>query len=374
MQLFDLLSVFYALLGIRAIWTAIRNWRTFTDDQLTAIDRRLASELAFFVFIPIGVFLHELGHALATIQVGGQVGGFHYALFYGYVIPVGQFTPLEEWWIALSGNLVSIAYGFLPLIFILVARKAWIRYILLASARIQLAWSLVGYPLLTLAGFEGDWQTIYRTSYLLSVPLFITQAALVMGLWRLDRSSFVKRWETRLYSGAGDQLRLLDSAINLRPGAVDPILARGNFFAAQAQPELAVADYRAALKLDPQNPRALYNIGQLQLIRRNFAAAEKNFRAALTRAGADPEVAGRVHYGLATCLYHLGKASEAIQEFTDAITRLPDVAEFYFWRGTAYRSMRDDTNARNDFARTAELASVSNPELASRAREMLSHG
>lgn len=374
MGLFDLFSLFYALLGVRAIWTAVKNWRALTDDELTAFDRRLASELAFFVFIPIGVFFHELGHALATVQVGGQVGGFHYALFYGYVIPVGRFTPLEEWWIALSGNLVSIVYGFIPLILLPVLRKAWVKYLMLAFARIQLGWSLVGYPLLTLAGFEGDWQTIYSTSLLLSVPLFVAQAALVLGLWRLDRSAFVKRWETSLYSGAGDQLRLLNNAITSRPGAVDPILARGNFFAAQAQPELAVADYRAALKFDPQNPRALYNIGQLRLIQRNFGEAEKNFRAALPRAGIDPEIAGRLHYGLAMCLYHLGKASEAIPEFNDAIVRVPDVPEFYFWRGTAFRSMRDDANARNDFARVAELASATNPELAARARELLAHG
>jgi len=371
MQLFDLLSLFYAVLGIRAIWTAVKNWRAFTDDQLTAVDRRLANELAFFVFIPIGVFLHELGHAAATIQVGGQVVGFHYALFYGYVIPRGRFTPFEDWWIALAGNLVSVVYGFLPLILLPFARKVWVKYILLAFARIQLGWSLVGYPLITLAGFEGDWKTIYGTDLSLSVPLFIVHAALVLGLWRFDRSSFVKRWEVGLYSGAGDQLRLLDGAIASRPGAVDPILARGNFFAAQAQPELAVGDYRAALRLDPQNPRALYNIGHLQLMQRNFAEAEKNFRAALARAGSDPEIAGRVHYGLAMCLYHQGKAFEAIQEFTAAISRVSDVPEFYFWRGTAYRSMRDDASAHNDFTRAAELASVSNPDLANRAREML---
>jgi len=147
MQLFDLLSLFYAFLGVRAISTAIRNWRAFTDDQLTAFDRRLASELAFFVLVPIGVLFHELGHAAATYQVGGSInwlgGGFHYALFFGYVIPLGRFTALQDWWIALSGNLVSIAYGFLPLIFLRFAPRVWQKYLLLAFARIQLGWSVI---------------------------------------------------------------------------------------------------------------------------------------------------------------------------------------------------------------------------------------
>jgi tetratricopeptide (TPR) repeat protein len=363
MGLFDLFSLFYAFLGIRAIWTAVKNWRALTDDQLTATDRRLATELAFFVFIPIGVLLHELGHAVATIQVGGHVVGFHYALFYGYVIPSGNFAPLDEWWIALSGNLVSIVYGFLPLILLPMARKSWIKYLLLAFARIQLGWSLVGYPLLTLAGFEGDWKTIYSTSLLLSIPLFIAQAALVLGLWRLDRSALVKRWETSLYSGAGDQLRLLDNAINSRPRAVDPILARGNFFAAQAQPELAVADYRAVLKLDPQNPRALYNIGQLRLIQRNFAEAEKYFRAALPRLGRSGD--RRAFIMDSACAYIISEKRPRRSKNLAMRLHAPGVPEFYFWRGTAYRSIRDDANARDDFA-TADLASLTDPELRAR--------
>jgi len=374
MSLFDLLSLFYAFLGIRAISTAIKNWRAFTDDQLTAPDRRLANELAFFVLIPIGVLFHELGHAAATYQVGGRVdwlnGGFHYALFYGYVIPLGRFTALQDWWIALSGNLVSIVYGFLPLIFLRFAKPVWLKYMLLAFARIQLGWSLVGYPLITFAGFEGDWTTIYFTSPLLGIPVFVSQAALVIALWLIDRSAFVKRWEVSLYAGARDQLQLLDGAIKSQPGAVDPIISRGNFFAANAHPELAVADYSAALRLDPGNPRALYNIGQLKLIQKNFPQAEKNFRAALARSDSDREIAGRVHYGLAMSLFHMGKRNEAIPEFDAAIAHVPNVPEFYFWRGTVRRSMRDDANARMDFARAEEMARVSDPGLAARAREM----
>jgi tetratricopeptide (TPR) repeat protein len=192
-----------------------------------------------------------------------------------------------------------------------------------------------------------------------------------MALWLIDRSAFVKRWEVSLYAGARQQLELLEGAIKSQPGAADPIISRGNFYAASAQPDLAVADYQAALRLDPQNPRALYNIGQMKLIQKNFPQAEKKFRAALTQATSDPEIAGRVHYGLAMSLFHLGKPTEALPEFDAAIARVPDVPEFYFWRGTVRRSMRDDAKARADFGRAEELARVSNPDLAARARELL---
>lgn len=375
MQLFDLLSLFYAFLGARAIYTAVKNWRAFTDEQLTAPDRRLASELAFFVLIPIGVLFHELGHAAATYQVGGRVdwlnGGFHYALFFGYIIPLGRFTALQDWWIALSGNLVSVVYGFLPLVLLRFAMPVWLKYMLLAFARIQLGWSLVGYPLITFAGFEGDWTTIYFSSPLLGILVFVAQAALVIALWLIDRSAYVKRWEVSLYAGAREQLLVLENVIHSRASAADPLISRGNFYAANGQPALAVSDYRAALKLDAQNSRALYNLGQIRLQQRNYPEAAKQFRGALARAGSDADLGARVNFGLGIALYHAHDVKGAIAQFSEAIGRNPSAPEYYFWRGTAYRAMRDDTNARTDFARAAELAKFSNPDLATRALEML---
>jgi tetratricopeptide (TPR) repeat protein len=375
MSLFDLLSIFYVLLGIRAIATAAKNWRPFTDSELTAFDRRLANELAFFLLVPFGVLLHEFGHAAATYQVGGTIdwlgGGFHYAFFYGYVIPEGQFTPLQDWWIALSGNLVSVIYGFLPLVFIPFTDKAWVKYTILAFARIQLGWSLVGYPLITLTGVDSDWSTIYSTRTLvLGVPLLFVHVGLVAGLWWLDRSARVRRWEVGLYAGAGQALRSLEAAVAARPGAVDPLLTRGHYFATQGQRNLAIADYRAALQHDPGNPQVLYNLGQMHLMDKHYTAAERDLRAALPRAESDPAMAGSVHYGLGLCLYHRGASMQAVVEFNQAIARLPEVAEFYFWRGLARRASRDESNARSDLTRAAELAATTNPALAQQAREL----
>ena len=375
MGLFDLLSLLYIFIGARAVWTLIKNWRAFTDDELTPFDRNLASQIAFFVFIPIGVFFHELGHAAATYQVGGTIdwfgGGFHYALFYGYVIPIGRFTAIQDWWIALSGNLVSVVYGFIPLIFLRFTNKAWIKFTILSFARIQLGWSLVGYPLITFAGFEGDWTTIYFLIPLLGVLTFITQAALVAALWLLDRSPLVKRWEVSLYGGASKHIPQLDAAVAGRPGSIDPLIARANFFASQNQFDLALADYRAVLKIDAQNPRALFNLGQIRSIQKRYTDAEKYFRAALPRAASEPSLAARVHYGLGFALHHRGNSAQAIPEFDAAIAREPNAPEYYFWRGIARRATHDDANARIDFARTAELAVITNPELAAQAKQMM---
>src|SRR5512143_1261880 len=221
--LFDLLSLFYVFVGARSLLTLRRHWREFTDADLTPFDRRLASELAFFVFIPFGVLFHELGHAVATYQVGGTIdwlgGGFHYALFWGYVVPEGHFTAQQDWWIALAGNLVSVIYGFLPLALLPLTKKNWLKFTILTFARIQLGWSLIGYPLLTLTGIDSDWSTIYSTRTLfVSAPLFVTHAALVAALWLVDRSQWLKRWELSLYGGGTDELQRLDEAVAGRAG------------------------------------------------------------------------------------------------------------------------------------------------------------
>ena len=360
MGIFDLISLFYLFLGARAVWTLITHWRAFTDGDLTAFDRRLASEIAFFIFIPIGVLLHELGHAAATYQVGGTIdwlkGGFHYAFFYGYVIPEGNFTALQDWWISLSGNLISILLGFFALIFLRLTNTTWKQYTILAFARIQLGWALVGYPLLTLAGFQGDWLTIYGTSWWLTIPLGISHAALVIALFLIDRSAVVKRWEVSLYAGAREQIKQLDNEMAARPGAIDPIISRGNYFASQNQPDLALADYRAALKIDAQNARALYNIGQIRLMQKKYTDAEKSFRAALTRVENNLPLAARAHFGLGMCLYHHGGARQALPEFDAAIARDATAPEFFYWRGTARKALGDEMNAQNDLARADELA------------------
>src|SRR6266496_4306623 len=102
LNLFDGIALIYFVMGVRTVILAWRERRSLIDDKLSARDRYLLGQIAFFVLVPPGVLLHELGHVLATYQVGGQVAEFHYALFYGFVVPVGNFTSLQDWWIALS--------------------------------------------------------------------------------------------------------------------------------------------------------------------------------------------------------------------------------------------------------------------------------
>ena len=189
---FDQISILYSLGTCYTLWRLATHWHSFWSNPITPQDRILAQQLALFVGVPIGVFFHELGHALATWQVGGRVIDFQWRLFWGYVRPLGQFTPVEYWWISLSGNLVSIALGLIALALVPRFRDRTWGAILEAFAAVQLVFSLVGYPVLSfiLPGFSGDWVDIYNFSVSPYAQIVLTiHVLLVVALWRLDRSN-----------------------------------------------------------------------------------------------------------------------------------------------------------------------------------------
>jgi len=161
---FDLISIFYCVIAIGVIRRLIKNWKPFWDDVITPFDTRLVTEVSFFILIPIGVLLHELGHAVATWQFGGTVVDFEWRIFWGYIIPEGDFTTVQRWWISFSGNLVSILIGIIPLFLIGRVRKPIIKELLLYFARLELIFSLIVYPIFSFVGFGGDWVRIYNFS------------------------------------------------------------------------------------------------------------------------------------------------------------------------------------------------------------------
>src|ERR1051326_1607471 len=185
----DAISFLYALRSLQVLGRLFKNWNAFWDDEVSADDQALANNLAFYVLIPLGVFLHEAGHALATWQVGGQVVEFQWRVFWGFVVPAGIFTPVQAWWIAFSGPLVSIVIGLIPLPFLLRVRRGVWSELLYAYVKHELFYALVWYPILSFIGFGGDWIKIYDFSIAPFAQITLAvHLILVSGLWLLNRS------------------------------------------------------------------------------------------------------------------------------------------------------------------------------------------
>jgi hypothetical protein len=181
---FDWISLIYSLLSIDTLRRLIKHWDSVWDDVVTGYDQFLIQRIALFVLVPIGVFFHELGHAIATWQVGGMVVEFQWRVFWGYVVPSGSFTAVEYWWIALSGNVVSIALGLMALPAIALTSKQILKELLYSFAVVQLVYSLLFYPIFSFTGFEGDWVKIYDFSIRPYAQItLICHVLMIAALW-----------------------------------------------------------------------------------------------------------------------------------------------------------------------------------------------
>lgn len=147
------------------LYQLFHRWRAFLDRSFTAGDRQLASGVALFLLVPVGVLLHEFGHMAATWSIGGQVQGLSYFFYWGYVtidLPSGD--PAASWYVAVAGNIVSYLLGILCVALAVLWRTLipTLRLVLLDLGIYQLVLTLIGYPVLSLTtDFGGDWDNIY---------------------------------------------------------------------------------------------------------------------------------------------------------------------------------------------------------------------
>jgi len=189
-SLFQVVSVLLVLVSVRVLVETLRRWRWLFDETLTPRDRQQLAEIAFFLLLPIGVLLHELGHVVAVWQAGGTVVGFGLLFFLGWVEHTGTYSNGQLYWIALSGNLVNLFLGLTALLVALSGRFGYaINWLLLVFGGLELVTVFVFYPALDLtSGLHGDWTILYRSGGALgtAVTAAVHVSALLFGLltWR----------------------------------------------------------------------------------------------------------------------------------------------------------------------------------------------
>jgi len=196
---FVLLSLFYAVIGVRVVGQLVANRRDIFDRRFTLGDRAMVDQAAFFVLVPISVALHELGHAAAIGAFGGTVESWGYYLFAGYVgfNPRG-FTDPQLVLVAAAGSAVNVLLGALALGVVFVRRtpmRAAYNELLLQFTVLSLLNALIVYPALDLtSGLNGDWSQVYRggAPRLAAAILAVHAAILVAGVAAL-RSDRVGR-------------------------------------------------------------------------------------------------------------------------------------------------------------------------------------
>jgi len=189
-SLFNLFALLYIFRGAQIVWQIVRQWGTLKQEPLTKAKKSLANQASFFVAVPPSVALHEFFHALATWLVGGRIVDFGYGVFWGYVVPVGDFSPAENWFISVAGTWGSLLFGTAVYLLLRHNQSSSFRYFGLRAFRFQLHFALIYYPLFTLfVPTIGDWRTIYNfaaTPMLSSITAVAHIIALIL-FYQADR-------------------------------------------------------------------------------------------------------------------------------------------------------------------------------------------
>ena len=224
--LLDLLALISFILFLQTLQQLKRDWHEFWDDAVTTKDQLLAQRLAIFALLPLGVLLHEIGHSIATWQSGGTVSTFQWRFTWGYIIPKGHFSAFQNWWIALSGNLVSILLLLVSLLLIPRVRKRIVAEILFFFACAQAITSIFAYPLLSLSNGWGDWPKIYNpSSQPYAIFTLLLHVGLVVALWRLYHSDKALLWRLERNPAIALQHLSLRSEISRHPADLNSYLA-----------------------------------------------------------------------------------------------------------------------------------------------------
>lgn len=220
---FSLISLIFAVLGIRVIAGLVNNWEKVWDHRFTMKDRDLVDRSAFFVLIPVSVALHELGHAVAIWIFGGTVTGWGFYGFAGYVsyIPAG-FTPTQMTLVSFAGTLVNLllCVGALALVFFWGFRAA-INELLIQFAIISGANAFILYPLLDLASdLNGDWRQMYDSEvpWLTALIIVVQLAVIAFGFYMYSNPGMKARLSKLTDVPGGMERGFLGG---VRPGTID---------------------------------------------------------------------------------------------------------------------------------------------------------
>lgn len=323
------LFAIFTLLSLSQVWQGVRLgqslWQErhqFWPEPLTGAKQRRLESAAFFLAVPPGVLLHELGHAVVVWLYGGRVLEFGFFFFWGYVLPDRTFAPLQEWVLSSAGTWASLLYAALWGLVWYRSQSSVIRFFARRVVRFQIFFALIYYPLFTLALPIGDWRTIYDfslaptaaaiTAVLHALILVAHIAADRMGLYeqpafpslaaqqalgQLAQRAQAKPTDLEaqdtylselMRAGAPAQAqwqlrRLLRQHPNWADGHLTMAVALAS--AQRRIPRTAVRHAETALKLgvsDPRHKVLAHNLlGDHYLERERYATAEEHFTAAL---------------------------------------------------------------------------------------------
>lgn len=369
--LFSAISIFYAFRGLQIAATVVRNWAKLRGPNFTSEDKNLAGQASFFLAVPIGVFFHELAHAVFVVLFGGQIAEFGYRVFWGFVSHTGNYTAGERWVISVAGTVGSLVFGVVIWLALKNNPSPTFRYFGVRAFRYQVFFSLLYYPVFTLMGFYGDWRTIYdfNATAVLSGATAVVHAGLLFWFWQADRSGF---FEMGAFGSAQANEKL--AALEER-AAASPYDAnlQMELISAYRQGGMESKARQLAQKFLKENPNSAEGYLQLAILeesgKRQIPAKAKDYALKAINLGlSKPEAAALAHQIVGRYNLGVGKAEEAIEQFNQAVgaMKAADNLDLYinllYHRALAYRRKTQYDAAFQDIQQAIQLARNGNRE------------
>jgi tetratricopeptide (TPR) repeat protein len=354
----DLFSLFGIFFCIQSLLQLSKRWSRIGKDPVTAEDQSLAQRLAIFVGIPIGVLLHELGHSLATWQLGGTVETFQWRFMWGYIIPAGDFSPAGMWWISFSGNLVSIVLGLLPILWIQQVRERFWSEVVYNFICVQLIYALIYYPVVSLLSQQGDWVNIYNF-YALTQPYgaltLIAHIALLVSLRQLYYSRSVMRWRLARQDQTVEDWKHLEAQVVLEPNNLQPRLNLLYFLLSNQELHQAKRVNRQIQRLARDDNRAKVAQVAFAYMRHAYGKVLRLGRRLLSFDLLEEDRL-RLYRLLASSLYSLRRPSEALTYADQGLAFAPQDFRLRCTRIILYQAMKRQADAKADLEIALELA------------------
>ncbi len=347
----SIVDVVMGLAALATLVTIVRARRTFLDRDLSAADKRLATQAAVFLVPPIVVLIHELGHVGAVVSVGARVVSFRYGFFEGAVGVAGDLSQVQAWWVSLSGNLAGALTG----LALAGAGMAWDRlrpgprYVLILGGTLQVGYALIGYPLLSLSTDWGDWVTIYDFGATpgLSWATAVVHAAVLAVLWRWWRGT-VRHTLFAIASGAGDRVAALRASVRANPADEAGWLDLARLYAGFGELGLARSTLEEAAGAAPT--------ARVHLARARVAMMESRWSSAVMAAEAGVKAAGpddvavvqRLWANQGLALASMERPTHALAAFDRLGPPVVDDTRVRYGRGLARLGAGDQEGGRAD--------------------------
>lgn len=142
-------------------------------------------------------------------------------------------------------------------------------------------------------------------------------------------------------------------ALRLRPNDAKALAMRGASEFELQRRDAASTDFQAALAVDPNNADALNGAGRLKMLSKDFAQARDLFTRAIGNDSTDKAAPLYANRGAAA--YALGDRDQALADYGQALRMDPKDEFVLRRRGNLYEELHRYSDARADFDRLVEL-------------------